>query len=75
MKPKHSSRSLFLVFKMPILLVLWALLGAVASAQSGHGTISGRAVDKAGAVLDGARVRLQPGDIVTATDGQGEFNF
>ena len=32
-------------------------------------------MDKAGAVLDGARVRLQPGDIVTATDGQGEFNF
>jgi len=29
----------------------------------------------AGAVLDGARVKLQPGDMLTATDGQGEFNF
>jgi TonB-dependent receptor len=75
MKPKHSCCSLFLIFKMPTLLVLCALLGAVASAQTGHGTISGRAVDLAGAVLDGARVKLQPGDFVTATDGQGEFNF
>ncbi|MGO8983989.1 MAG: TonB-dependent receptor [Terriglobales bacterium] len=75
MKPKRSWRSLFMMFKVPILLVLVALLGAVASAQSGHGIVSGRAVDLAGAVLDGARVRLQPGDIVGATDGQGEFNF
>jgi TonB-dependent receptor len=75
MKPKHSCCSLFLIFQMQTVLVLCALLGAVASAQSGHGTISGRAVDMAGAVLDGARVRLQPGDIVTATDGRGEFNF
>ena len=60
---------------MLALLVLCILLGSVAFAQGGHGTISGRAVDKAGAVLDGARVRLEPGDIVTATDGQGEFNF
>jgi TonB-dependent receptor len=74
MKPRHSY-TLFLIFKMPILLALCGLLGAVAFAQSGHGTISGRAVDRAGAVLDGARVSLQPGDIVGATDGQGEFNF
>ncbi|MFZ0685674.1 MAG: TonB-dependent receptor [Terriglobales bacterium] len=74
MKPKHSRRT-FSIFTMPILLALCAVLGAVASAQGGHGTISGRAADRAGAVLDGARVQLQPGDIVTATDGQGEFNF
>jgi len=72
MKPKHSCCTLF---KMSILSALCALLGAVAFAQGGHGTISGRAVDRVGAVLDGARVRLQPGDFVTATDGQGEFNF
>ncbi len=75
MKLKHSSCSRFSIFKMPILLAFAALLAVAASAQSGHGTISGRAVDKAGAVLDGARVKLQPGDFVTATDGQGEFNF
>jgi TonB-dependent receptor len=73
MTPNHSC--CFMAFKVPTLLVLFALLGAVASAQGGHGTISGRAVDMAGAVIDGARVRLQPGDIVGATDGQGEFNF
>jgi len=75
MKPRHSSCHLSFICKMSILLILCALLSAAALAQTGHGTISGRAVDKAGAVLDGARVRLQPGDIVTATDGQGEFNF
>jgi len=75
MKPKHSCYSLFLIFKMLALLVICVLLGSMALAQGGHGTISGRAVDRAGAVLDGARVRLEPGDIVTATDGQGEFNF
>jgi len=74
MKPKRSCCTFFM-FKMPILLALCALLGAVAFAQGGHGTISGRAVDRVGAVLDGARVKLQPGDMVTATDGQGEFNF
>jgi TonB-dependent receptor len=74
MKPKHSCCT-FLMFRMPILLVLCALLGSVAFAQGGHGTISGRAVDRVGAVLAGARVKLEPGDIVTATDGQGEFNF
>jgi TonB-dependent receptor len=74
MNPKHS-RFTFFAFRMPILLALCALLGAVASAQGGHGTLSGRAVDRVGAVLAGARVKLQPGDIVTATDGQGEFNF
>jgi TonB-dependent receptor len=75
MKPKYSRCSLFLIFKMPTLLALCALLGAVAFAQGGHGTISGRAVDRVGAVLAGAQVKLEPGDISGATDGQGEFNF
>jgi TonB-dependent receptor len=74
MKPRHSY-TLFLIFKMPILLALCGLLGAVAFAQGGHGTISGRAVDRVGAVLAGAQVKLEPGDISAATDGQGEFNF
>ncbi len=74
MKAKHLFPQ-FISFKTPILLTLCVLLSTMAWAQGGHGTISGRAFDRAGAVLDGARVRLQPGDIVTATDGQGEFNF
>jgi TonB-dependent receptor len=75
MRPKHSDCTFFLISKLPILLVLCALLSTAALAQSGHGTISGRAVDRVGAVLDGAQVKLQPGDVVTASDGQGEFNF
>jgi TonB-dependent receptor len=46
-----------------------------AMAQGGHGTITGHALDREGAVLPGARVKLEPGDIIGATDGQGEFNF
>ena len=57
-------------------LVLTALVLTVAApAQQKSGTVSGRAVDREGAVLPGARVKLQPGDVTGATDGQGEFNF
>ncbi len=44
-----------------------------ASAQHGTGTVSGRAVDRAGAVLQGARVVLQPQGIAVSTDAKGEF--
>ncbi|MFY9911067.1 MAG: TonB-dependent receptor [Candidatus Sulfotelmatobacter sp.] len=62
------SRTLTVVFVSLIVV-------AGAAAQSGRGTITGVAVDKAGAVLAGAQVKLQPGDVTTATDGQGQFNF
>src|SRR5271169_4564781 len=75
MKTQNSNRIGFVILKMPILVILFAVLGTVALAQSGHGTISGRAVDRGAAVLPGARVKLQPGDFVLATDGQGEFNI
>ena len=75
MNANQSFRIPFFISEILILLVLYGVLEPVARAQTGHGTISGRAVDRVGAVLAGARVRLQPGDIVTATDGQGEFNF
>lgn len=75
MKPKHSSCNLSCIFRTLILLALCALLGAVAVAQGGHGTITGRAADRVGAVLAGAQVHLEPGEISTATNGQGEFNF
>jgi len=76
MKTQHSYR----IFVIPksltstilVLMVLSACLGT-AAAQGGHGTVSGRAVDKLGAVLPGARVKVQPGGIALATDGLGEF--
>src|SRR5215471_2156400 len=49
------------------------LLGVTASAQERPGSITGRAVDRAGAVLQGARVEIQPLGITTTTNGQGEF--
>jgi TonB-dependent receptor len=55
--------------------LLCALLAASAVAQNDHGMISGRAVDPGGAVLHGAQVRLQPGDISLATNLQGEFTI
>jgi outer membrane receptor protein involved in Fe transport len=71
----NSGRILSMTVKLSILLAFCALLVTAVQAQSGHGIISGRAVDKEGAVLPGARVKLEPGDITGATDGQGEFNF
>jgi TonB-dependent receptor len=57
-------------------LALVAVVFAIAAAaQQKNGTVSGRAVDREGAVLPGARVKLQPGGVTGATDGQGEFNF
>jgi TonB-dependent receptor len=58
--------------QITILLLLCACLGT-AAAQTGHGTISGRAVDSGGALLPGARVRVEPGNISVITDQVGEF--
>src|SRR5579863_2077133 len=65
----HMIRSCALVSLFGVLLAVYA------TAQSSKGTISGRAVDTAGAVLQGARVELQPGGIALASDRQGEFNI
>jgi len=69
----------YLLFVSSFRLILLAalvnplLLTTSASAQRGTGTISGRAVDRAGAVLQGARVALQPQGITASTDAEGEF--
>ncbi|MGB8260270.1 MAG: TonB-dependent receptor [Terracidiphilus sp.] len=57
--------------------VLFVLLLALPAAwcQSGKGVISGSAKDAAGAVLQGARVDLQPQIRPITTDGQGEFTI
>src|ERR1700728_1722599 len=41
--------------------------------QSGKGAISGHVTDVAGGVLQGATIRVQPGDISAVADGQGQF--
>jgi TonB-dependent receptor len=46
-----------------------------AFAQTSKGTVSGRVVDSAGAVLPGARVELQPRGASAVTSGQGEFSI
>lgn len=59
-----------------VALAILLIPGVAALAQQhGTGVISGRAVDRQGAVLPGARLKLQPGDITGATDAQGEFNL
>jgi len=55
--------------------VLSLLFAISASAQSGRGSISGRVADSAGAVLQGARVELQPGGESVITNQQGEFTI
>jgi len=64
-----------LSWRSPLLAIVWALLAVVSVAQVGHGTVSGRAMDREGAVLPGARVKLEPGNMVGATNDVGEFSF
>ena len=51
------------------------ILVAAVSAQDRPGAIGGRVVDRAGAVLQGARVEVLPLGIVTGTDARGEFSI
>ncbi|MGA3026169.1 MAG: TonB-dependent receptor, partial [Bryobacteraceae bacterium] len=56
-------------------IILVALLGPAAIAQTNKGTISGRAVDTAGGVLQGAQITIQPGGNSTVSNGQGDFTI
>jgi len=58
-----------------VLLSTVLFLTATAAAQAGKGSISGRVVDSGGAVLQGARIDLQPGGAVAVTNQLGEFTF
>jgi TonB-dependent receptor len=54
--------------------LLFCLIASVpVFSQSGKGVITGVAKDSAGAVLQGAKVELQPQVRPVTTDGQGEF--
>ena len=57
------------------LLAFCAVLASSAIAQSGKGTITGRATDSTGALLPGARVRVEPGGAAVATNQIGEFTI
>ena len=58
-----------------VVLMAALLTPRPARAQHGTGIVDGRAVDRQGAVLPGARVKLEPGDITGATNTQGEFSL
>ena len=58
-------------------LLLWlsGTAGQLALGQNARGSISGTVVDAGSAVLQGARVELDPGGSATVSDNQGEFRF
>jgi hypothetical protein len=56
-------------------LMLCLFAGIPSYGQSGKGVISGAARDPAGAILQGAKVTLQPQVRPVTTDGQGEFTI
>src|SRR5579859_1639615 len=58
-----------------LVVVLILSLGISASAQTGKGAISGRVADSGGAVLQGARIELQPVGAAAITNQQGEFTI
>jgi TonB-dependent receptor len=57
------------------ILVLCLFASSPAFAQSSKGVISGVVKDAAGAVLQGAKIELQPQVRPLTTDGQGEFTI
>ena len=59
----------------PAIWLCAMILAGSAVAQTGRGSLSGRAVDAAGAVLQGARIELTPSGRSAVSDGQGEFNI
>jgi TonB-dependent receptor len=68
-----TSKSLWIVFSGALVVVL--SLATWAPAQTGKGAITGRVADSGGAVLQGARVEVQPGGSAAITNQQGEFNI
>lgn len=56
-------------------IFLALILSAPANAQVGRGIISGHASDSSGAILQGARIELEPKSAPAVTDGQGNFTI
>ncbi len=74
MKSERLSRNFSFVPPLAAVLVL-AVFASPAFAQGAKGALSGRAADTENAVLPGAQVRVDPGNISVATDRQGEFTI
>lgn len=75
MRRRSPSSSLQRTSILAAAMAVLLLLTGAAVAQRGTGVISGRVVDKQGAVLPGAQVQLQPKILSVATNGQGEFTI
>ncbi|MGA9543063.1 MAG: carboxypeptidase regulatory-like domain-containing protein, partial [Candidatus Sulfotelmatobacter sp.] len=75
MKLKQSHFTLSCVLRTAAFLIFCAGFTNPAMAQSGKGTITGRATDTTGALLPGARVRVEPGGAAVATNQIGEFTI
>jgi TonB-dependent receptor len=73
MQTRNSGGILSVIWKLPILLALCAVFANSVFAQTGKGSLAGRATDAEGAVLPGAKVQIEPGNVSVATDQQGEF--
>jgi TonB-dependent receptor len=72
MKLEHSSKNSSFVLQLAALLIFAGLV-TPAFSQNGKGILSGRAADTEGAMLPGAKVQIDPGNISVATNQQGEF--
>ena len=57
-------------------LIVWnSLIYTALVAQSSKGSVTGRIMDSAGAILQGASIQLQPGGASAASTMQGEFTI
>jgi TonB-dependent receptor len=73
MESKQPYRAINSFLKTVVLMILCVVLTRSASAQTEKGSLLGHAADTAGAMLPGARVRVEPGDVAVATNEVGEF--
>jgi TonB-dependent receptor len=73
MKPTQSYWTFSFILRTPVLLVLCAILTQSVFAQTGKGSLLGHAADTAGAVLPGAKVQVEPGNVSVVTNQVGEF--
>lgn len=74
MMPKQSSCALASYLRTSGLLFICLILTHAAIAQTEKGSLLGHAADTEGALLPGARVRVQPGDVAVVTNQVGEFS-
>jgi outer membrane receptor protein involved in Fe transport len=72
---KRNARSIFSPCPHVVCGFALLLLLGSAAAQRNTGIMGGHAVDREGAVLPHASVKLEPGDMINTTNGQGEFTF